>query len=181
MTRTLPETTNGAPPAPSAPPALDAGAGVALVRRQFKALNAGDYDGALATWAWELGPRNHGMPATPEIVRWIYTDIHEALEERFSEEDLFAVGDRVVLRATVRGRHVGVVRSPVNGGVLTGLDPSGRSYTVQHIHIFQLAGDRLLAHWANRDDLGMMQQLGMLPTPELPPPPGLPPGMSRGR
>jgi predicted ester cyclase len=134
------------------------------VRGMFEALNRGDLETAIAGWAWDRHPTNHGQPASPEMVRWIYTDIREALDERFTMEDVFVAGDRVVLRATVRGTHRGVVRSPVNGGLLAGLPPTGRSYTVQHIHILQMAGDKIVAHWANRDDLSMMQQLGLLPS-----------------
>jgi hypothetical protein len=34
---------------------------------------------------------------------------------------------------------------------------------VQHIHWYVLENGLLVEHWANRDDVGMMQQLGLLP------------------
>jgi predicted ester cyclase len=40
----------------------------------------------------------------------------------------------------------------------------GRSYTVKHVHIYRVAGDKIHEHWAVRDDLGMLRQLGALPT-----------------
>ena len=36
---------------------------------------------------------------------------------------------------------------------------------MQHIHIFRIADGKLVEHWANRDDMGTMTQLGL--TPEL--------------
>ena len=39
---------------------------------------------------------------------------------------------------------------------------TGKSFTTTHIHIFRVAGDRIVEHWAERDDLGMMRQLGAL-------------------
>jgi predicted ester cyclase len=36
-------------------------------------------------------------------------------------------------------------------------------FEVQHIHMYQLRNGKIVEHFANRDDLGMMQQLGLLP------------------
>ena len=38
---------------------------------------------------------------------------------------------------------------------------SGSSYTVQHIHIYRVAGGLIREHWAVRDDLSMLRQLGV--------------------
>jgi predicted ester cyclase len=46
--------------------------------------------------------------------------------------------------------------------------PTGKRYEAQHIHWFKLRDGKIVAHWANRDDLGMMQQLGLLPTSKRP-------------
>jgi predicted SnoaL-like aldol condensation-catalyzing enzyme len=40
----------------------------------------------------------------------------------------------------------------------------GRSYTVKHVHIYRVAGNKIYEHWAVRDDIGMLRQLGALPT-----------------
>jgi predicted ester cyclase len=37
---------------------------------------------------------------------------------------------------------------------------NGQSYTVQHIHIYRVANGKIREHWAVRDDLGMLRQLG---------------------
>ena len=38
----------------------------------------------------------------------------------------------------------------------------GQSYTVQHVHIYRVAGGRIREHWAVRDDLSMLRQLEAL-------------------
>jgi predicted ester cyclase len=38
----------------------------------------------------------------------------------------------------------------------------GRSYTVTHVHIYRIADGRIREHWAVRDDLAMLRQLGAL-------------------
>jgi predicted ester cyclase len=38
----------------------------------------------------------------------------------------------------------------------------GRSYTVKHVHIYRVADGKIREHWAVRDDLGMLRQLGAL-------------------
>jgi predicted SnoaL-like aldol condensation-catalyzing enzyme len=38
----------------------------------------------------------------------------------------------------------------------------GRSYTVRHVHVYRVADGKIREHWAVRDDLGMLRQLGAL-------------------
>jgi predicted ester cyclase len=72
----------------------------------------------------------------------------------------------VICRLTVKGTHQGVPVVPVEGGpLLKAIQPTGKSYTVQHIHIFRIADGKIAEHWAARDDLGLLEQLGGLPVP----------------
>lgn len=41
--------------------------------------------------------------------------------------------------------------------------PSGRHFSGQHIHSFRIADNKIVEHWADRDDLGMLAQLGLIP------------------
>jgi predicted ester cyclase len=44
------------------------------------------------------------------------------------------------------------------------MPPTGRRFSVQHMHMYRVADDNKLAeHWACRDDLGQLAQLGLLP------------------
>ena len=41
--------------------------------------------------------------------------------------------------------------------------PRGRNFAVTQTHWFRMRDGRVAEHWANRDDLGMGQQLGWNP------------------
>ena len=84
-------------------------------------------------------------------------DIHMEIHE------VVAGGDLVAYRATLSGTH---------RGELLGMAPTGRPFTVQHMHMLRMRDGRSSEHWATRDDLGMLQQLGIItaPAPPLSPP-----------
>lgn len=71
-------------------------------------------------------------------------------------EDVIAEGDRVVARFVVTGTHTGTE--------FLGLAPSGRKINVTGISIFRIADGKIAEHWANEDALGLLQQLGAIPT-----------------
>ena len=63
-------------------------------------------------------------------------------------------GLEVVARLTHTGTHL---------GAFLDLPPTGKHISTSSIHIFRFADGQLVEHWASRDDLGLMQQLGVLP------------------
>ena len=71
-------------------------------------------------------------------------------------EDMIADGDKVVARWTSRGTH---------RGDLMGIPPTGKQVTITGIDILRFEGDKIAEHWANFDMLGMMQQIGVAPSP----------------
>ncbi len=133
-----------------------------IVRRLYEVLNTGDVGAAVQFYAPDV--MNHGRPASREVVRRILSDIRWTFPDEHSViDDLVAVGDAVVVRQTVTGTHTGVGRLPVMGGLLVGAPPTGRGFKVQTIHWWTLRDGLIVEHWANRDDVGMLQQLGLLP------------------
>jgi predicted ester cyclase len=76
--------------------------------------------------------------------------------------DMVAEADSVVVRCKVSGTHRGAAKLAMNGGLI-GVEPSGRHFEVQHIRWYKVRNGKIVEHYANRDDLGMMQQLGLLP------------------
>ena len=44
-----------------------------------------------------------------------------------------------------------------------GLPPSGKSYTIDEIHIFRIRGGKVVEHWHQFDQVSLMQQLGAMP------------------
>ena len=76
---------------------------------------------------------------------------------RVSVEDQIAEGDMVVTRWTATGTHT---------GELLGIPPTGRRIEISGITINRYSGNRIAEDWYQSDDLGMMQQLGVIPSPE---------------
>jgi steroid delta-isomerase-like uncharacterized protein len=73
---------------------------------------------------------------------------------RFAIEDVIAEGDRVAVRVTAQATQV---------GTFMGLPPSGKTYSIGEIHIFRIRDGRVVEHWHQFDQMGLMRQLGALP------------------
>lgn len=97
--------------------------------------------------------RNRG----PESMRGLITMLRTAFPDlHFEIEDLVAEGDTVAGRLTMSGTHQ---------GPLMGMPPTGRSVQQDHMHFVRFRDGKAIEHWGVRDDLGMMQQLGVIPPP----------------
>ena len=82
--------------------------------------------------------------------------------------EMVAKGDSVVMRCKVSGTHRGVGKIPVNGGMLVGVAPTGKHFQTDHIHWLKFRDGKIADHYATRDDIGMMRQLGLVPPPATP-------------
>lgn len=78
-------------------------------------------------------------------------------EPEFTIEQIVAEGDLVVVRWTNTSRH---------SGAFLGIPPTGRSFTIEGIDVYRVENDRLAEHWHVIDQLGMLQQLGLIPQPD---------------
>ncbi len=107
---------------------------------------------------------DHGKPATREEVRSGLIDTETAFPNvLFERLTMVAEADWVAVRCLLSGTHQGTIRTQnAHSGLLAGHTPTGRSFRVQHIHMFRLSLGKIVEHWANRDDLGMMRQLGLI-------------------
>jgi predicted SnoaL-like aldol condensation-catalyzing enzyme len=94
--------------------------------------------------------------ATAEWLRRQYPDIRMTIESMVEE------GDLVVARVLSEG---------TNTGKLNGiLPPTGRRFSARQSHWFRVADGRLAEHWATREDLPAMMQLGVIAPPGPPGP-----------
>ena len=75
---------------------------------------------------------------------------------RYTVEDMVAEGETVAARLTARGRHQ---------GAFFGIPATGQAATWTEIHLCRYAGGKLVEHWVNSDQLGLLQQLGVIPVP----------------
>jgi len=78
--------------------------------------------------------------------------------------DIIGAGDSVVVRYKVTATHNGVGTLPVMGSMLVGVPATHKRFEVEHIHWYKLRDGKIVDHYAVRNDLLMMKQLGLLPT-----------------
>ena len=148
-------------------PVVDTGANRKVVDRFLEAVDRGDLDAAVATFAEDS--INNGRQVTREQLKAVLQDIKTRFPDaRLTTVRSVAEGEWVVLQAIYSGTHRGVGRLPVDGGMLVGVPPTGKSFEVQTIHMFRVVSGTIKEHHANRDDIGMMRQLGLLPPPASP-------------
>jgi steroid delta-isomerase-like uncharacterized protein len=86
------------------------------------------------------------------VLEWLFSVF---LDHRFDIEDAAADGETVAVRGTCSGTHE---------GELWGIPPTGERFAAQQSHWFRVADGKVAEHWAVRDDLGMMKQLGVTPS-----------------
>lgn len=128
-----------------------------IVRELSKIFNHGDYALAPKLLAPDFydheaaGGNPHGPEGYVQTARWLHSVVTDA---RFVEEDGIATDDRVVIRLRFSGRQT---------GELLGVAATGRTFSVTHVHVYRLEDGMIVEHWAVRDDLGMLQQLGVVP------------------
>ena len=75
-------------------------------------------------------------------------------DAHFTVEDIIAEGDKVVARHTFRGTQQ---------GDLMGIAPTGKQVTTTGVTITRFANGKGVELWGNNDDLGLLQQLGVVP------------------
>ena len=102
---------------------------------------------------------DHGMGFKgPEgFKQFVTTFISGFPDIRLTIDDMVAEGDKVAMRLTARGTHK---------GDLMGIAPTGKQVTMSGILIQRIAGNKMAEGWLVNDNLGMMQQLGVVPRME---------------
>jgi steroid delta-isomerase-like uncharacterized protein len=91
-----------------------------------------------------------GLQTLVEYFRSAFPDIHVTIEAIVAEDDL------VMHRQTMRGTHL---------GEFFGIPPTGNRVEMSGMHQWRFADGRIIEHHANNDDLGMLRQLGAIPSP----------------
>ena len=120
-------------------------------QRAWAALEAQCYDtarfvdhtpesGQAPTWAGFEQTTNEEDVAFPD---WKTTTV-----------DLTSQGNRVVMRFIGTGTQT---------GPLGGLPATGHKVTITGMRMFQIEGGRITDTWVNYDELGLLQQLGVVP------------------
>lgn len=94
-------------------------------------------------------PGREGLKQTVIPFRDAFSAIHTTVD------DVVIEGDEVAWRWTFRGTHT----APVMG-----IPATGKAITLTGISIDRFVGDTIVERWNQADFMGMMQQLGVIPT-----------------
>jgi len=142
-----------------------------LVRRHFEEifnrknlevcdeLMAEDYvEHAAAPFSESAPGRVNGPEAMRQTADWLlaqFPDLHMTIEAMVAE------GDTVAVRVVSEGTNLGLL----NGVV----PPTGKRFKASQSHWYRVEDGKLAEHWATREDLPAMLQLGILEAPDGPP------------
>lgn len=131
----------------------------ALVRRfyaEIDALNIDAMDDLVAeNYIDHNPPPFPGLASGREGLKQAFRIFAEATPGRHVIDDQLAEGDKVVTRLTAEGRHTG----ELPGGIL----PTENEMRVEAIAVHRVEGGRLVEHWSAKDELSLLQQIGVLP------------------
>ena len=98
-------------------------------------------------------PGREGAKRAFSLYQEVFPDL------RYTIEEMIAEGDTVVTRVTFRGTH---------RGAFLGIPPTNRQVSVPAVHITRVVEGTIREHWSLMDDLGLMQQLGVVPAAPAP-------------
>jgi steroid delta-isomerase-like uncharacterized protein len=135
----------------------------AIVRSIFEdGLNRGEVDKIAAMTAPDFFDHDihveTSIPGGPEDLREALVAIRKGFPDiDVSVEDVIAEGDKVVVRNTWRGTHQ---------GEFNGIPATGRRIEIEGIVIWRIENGKIAERWATIDTLSLLQQLGVIPTPE---------------
>jgi steroid delta-isomerase-like uncharacterized protein len=134
-----------------------------LFQRYFdEVANAGDLDRADEFFAADY---QHHDPANPDPrpvvgpdgVRAHLTSLREAFPDlMFAVDEMVTDGESIVVRWTVRG---------TNTGNYFGMPPTNKPIEITGMNTWTTRDGKAIEGWVNRDDLGLLQQLGVVPSP----------------
>ncbi len=133
----------------------------ALIRRWVEEFfNQGQMDLAEELFAPDFVQRDPGTPGAyrgPEGAKQFATMYRTGFPDVWlTIEDMIAEGDQVITRWSGRGTHT---------GDLPGIPATGKQTLVTGIQIDRIVNGKVVEDHVNWDTLGLLQQLGVIPTP----------------
>ena len=124
--------------------------GKTLVRRYLKDVFS---DGNLDAMDQYLAGEEFMIGVEELVRRWrtAFSDFHEDVK------DVFVDGDRVIAVSELSGTHDGVLQSSIGP-----IEPTGRTVRWSRIAVRRLVGERFADGFFEEDEVGLLQQLGVL-------------------
>ncbi len=99
-------------------------------------------------------PPMQGLEGAKQLIE-LWSSISD---RKVTIEDSLAEGDKIAMRFTISGKHT---------GLMMGIAPTGKTIHVTASGIFKIVDGKTTDNWVNFDALGMLQQLGAVPMPEM--------------
>jgi steroid delta-isomerase-like uncharacterized protein len=96
----------------------------------------------------------HGIEAFRQMIGMLNAAFPDL---QVAEEEAIAEGDTVATRWFASGTHT--------GSDFAGRPASGRAFRISGLSLYKVQAGKIVAGWVNDDNLGMLQQLGILPVP----------------
>lgn len=95
-----------------------------------------------------------------DFQQWV-SEVHNAFPNlHFTVEDVIAEGDQLASRWTLRGTNTGDIVKPMH------IPATGKQIAVTGITFCRFAGGKISEIWNQTDNLGWLQQLGVIPMPQ---------------
>ena len=96
---------------------------------------------------YTFGPMPPGRDGLRDGMRRAHTGVSDPA---FTIHDMIAENDRVAVRLTTSARHT---------GPFMGMEPTGRRYSIDEIHIFGIRNGQVVDHWHAFDRAELLRQL----------------------
>lgn len=153
-----------------------------VVRRYIDAMERGAVEDALGLWSTDAINYASGRPGVQQqgkdAIAMVFNTLRTVFpDRRWQLDDMIGEGDQVVCRMTVSGTFGKPPGRPsvsvpatwlgVEGTALVPASAVGKPYSVKHIHIFRINNGQISEHWAARDDLSLLLQLGAITPPAV--------------
>jgi predicted ester cyclase len=130
----------------------------ALVRRFYAEIDKGNIDVLDTLVAQDYVDHNPppfpGLGSGREGLKQAFRIFQHATPGYHTIEDQIAEGDRVVTRLTSYGKH---------DGDLPGAPRTGNDLKMTSITIHRVANGKLAEKWSEKDVIGFLQQIGVMP------------------
>ena len=128
-----------------------------FIEEGFSKGNLAVADAIIATNFANYDPGTPPLSTGPEGYKQLVTAYRTAYPNlQLIIDDLFAEGDKVAVRWSARGTH---------SGPLGDIPATGKQMMITGISVLTIAGGKVAAQHTNWDTLGMLQQLGVIPSP----------------
>lgn len=132
---------------------------IATMERLNAAIESGDFQAfeeVFAPGAIDHDPAPGQIPG-PEGFRQFFTELRTAFPDlKVSVEKMIADAEYVALAYMITGTHQ---------GHFLGFAPTGKQMRARGVEIGKFAHGQLIERWGSSDQLGILQQLGLVPSP----------------